>query len=212
MTLDQIFGTKPKDSIFLPLQPYTVRFNCQSGQMAVSDTEFLGAEAEISIIKVARFFGTLGRTSNVEWLQLFYIPAPDCEALPQNTVCVSYLKTRSVSQFQQVVTRLLGEGTNPAEGIFKVGFQAHSNDYGSYYSVQFGWRKRKGSAEMRQLQMIADFVEGGPQLLDLNGTRRMVCIDGLDSAIAQRLMEQAQANPELEAVELMQRLALPEAR
>jgi hypothetical protein len=136
MMLSNIFGVKPTDAVFLPSAPYAVRFNCQAGQLALGEDDFLGNAAEISIIKVSRYFGTLGRTQNAEWLQIFYIPAPDCDLLPANTVCVSYIKTRSVGQFQQCVTRLMGNGVNPAEGVFKVSFARHASGDRNYYSVK----------------------------------------------------------------------------
>lgn len=177
--LDDIFGTKPSDAIFLPSQPYQVRFNCKAGQLAVSEDDFLGKEAEISIIKVARYFGDLGRTKSAEWLQLFYVPAPGCDILPANTVCVSYVKTRSLSQFQQVITRLLSDGQNPAHGIFKIGFKHHVTGERDYYSVAWDWRERGEGDEGDQLQQIAGFMESQPVLADTRIASTMVCIDGM---------------------------------
>lgn len=208
--LANIFGTKPANAIYLPDAPFAVRFNCQAGQLAISETEFLGTEAEISVIKVSRYFGSLGRTRNVAWMQLFYVPAPGCKALPTNTVCVSYIKTRSLSALQQTVTRLVGQGVNPAEGIFGVSFQRHSNGDRNYASVKFDWRERKGKAELDQLQQIADFVESGPQLLDLDGTRELMCVDGLPSLLVQQMVDTAKLEPELTPHEVLQRLKAPQ--
>lgn len=208
--LSNVFGTKPANAIYLPDAPYAVRFNCQAGQLAVSETEFLGTEAEISVIKVSRYFGSLGRTRNVAWMQLFYVPAPGCKALPANTVCVSYIKTRSLSALQQTVTRLVGEGVNPAEGIFGVSFQRHSNGDRNYASVKFDWRERKGKPEIDQLKQIADFVESRPQLLDLDGTREMMCVDGLPSLLVQQMVDTAKIEPELTPHEVLQRLQAPQ--
>lgn len=182
--LSGIFGVKPKDSIYNPRQPYSVRFNCQVGQLAIGDDDFVGKDAEISIIKAQRHFGSLGKTQAVEWLQIFYIPAPECSILPANTVCVSYLKTRSLAGFEQLITRLIGDGINPAEGIFKVSFLGHTNDLGKYYSVRFDWRKRKatkGNDEIKQLEMIKQFMMGGEPIMDLQGSRDMYCIEGLSA-------------------------------
>lgn len=189
--LDDIFGTKPADSIFLPSQPYQVRFNCKSGQLAVSEDEFLGNAAEISIIKVARYFGDLGCTKNTEWLQLFYIPAPGCDILPANTVCVSYVKTRSLSQFQQVITRLLSDGQNPAHGIFKISFKHHVTGERDYYSVAWDWRERNESDEQQQLTQIAGFMQSGPVLTDTRIASTMVAIDGMPQEELDMLMSTA---------------------
>ena len=114
MSLLSVFGSKPAGSIFNPTAPFAVRLNCQAGQLALSETEFIGNSAEISIVKVARFFGDLGNTKRSEWLQIFYIAAPSCTVLPRDTVCVSYIKTRSLAAFNQGIIRLIGEGVNPA--------------------------------------------------------------------------------------------------
>lgn len=215
MTELNVFGTKPKDSIFNPSTPFAVRLNCQSGQLALSETDFLGKEAEVSIIKIARHFGSLGKTAGAEWLQVFYIGAPENKVLPQNTVCVSYVKTRSLSRFNQLITQLLGDGVNPATGIFKISFEKHggtnaSGEPTSYYSVNFDWRERKGAPEQKQLEMIASFMEGKPQLVDLNSTRAMVGIDGLEPHVIVQLQEVAQVeeNRRKTGSELLQLVAM----
>jgi hypothetical protein len=168
-----VFGTKPKDSIFNPSQPYAVRLNCQAGQIAVSEDEYLGNSLEISIIGVNHLFGSLGKTRDVEWMQIFFIPAPSCKFLPKDTVCVSYIKTRSISQFTQKITQLMESG-EPAEGIFILSFLSHTNSKGDpYKSVKFDWKPRKTAEEKKQLEQIIGFMQTLPKLADSNGTREM---------------------------------------
>ncbi|MEE3718726.1 hypothetical protein V2H45_18445 [Tumidithrix elongata RA019] len=188
MTAITVFGTKPQDAIFLPPQPFAVRLNCQAGQVALSEDEFLSTSLEISIIKVARYFGDLGKTKQVEWLQIFFVVSPTCKVLPANTVCVSYIKTRSLSQFAQTITRLMENG-EPAEGIFILSFQSHQNTQGQpYKSVKFDWRERKTAVEKKQLELIAAFMQNQPALADTNGTRDMVCIDGMTVTEVQQMV------------------------
>ncbi len=203
MTLSTVFGIKPDNAIYNPSTPYNVRFNCQVGQVALSETEFLDSEVEISIVKVSRYFGTLGNTKNVEWFQIFYIPAPSCKALPSNTVCCSYIKTRSVGAFQQTVTRLMGSGVNPAEGIFKLSFQKHQNGDRNYFSVVWNWRARKGKPETDQLNMVAAFMDSTPQLSDLSGTRQMLCVDDLSSLLVQEMIHEARLYPDFTPQEIL---------
>jgi len=175
------------NAIFLPERPYAVRLNCQAGQFALSEDEFLGKEAEISIISAKHWYGSLGKTKDTEWLQLFFIPAPSCQFLPKNTVCVSYIKTRSLAQFHQLITKLLAEdtGTDPAEGIFQVSFLSHVNSEGQpYKSVRFEWRERKTPEEIAQLEMIAQFLATKPILQDLEGTKEMIPFSEYASAKA----------------------------
>jgi len=209
--LSTVFGSKPDNSIYLPTQPYTVRLNCQSGQIALSETEFLGTEAEISIIKASTYFGSLGNTRNTTWLQLFYVPAPTCMILPANTVCVSYIKTRSLAAFHQLITKLIGSGTNPAEGIFKLSFVRHASGDRNYCSVRFDWKERQTEEEKQQLKMLETFMEGEPELIDLNGTRQMLCVDHLSSLLVQELVDAAKSHPDLTPHELLALLTTVEA-
>lgn len=187
-----VFGRKPADSIFLADHPYAVRNDCQVGQWKIGDDDFRGSTVEISIIRICRFFGNLGKSRNTFWLQLWFVPAPATANLPRNTVCVSYLKTRSVSEFSRKIIELMDAG-EPAEGIFTGSFAKHSSELGNYYSVRWDWRDRSSEAELRQLEQIGSFLDGQPQLLDLTGTRDMVSLDGLSEPEIQLLAESAKA-------------------
>lgn len=184
----QVFGTRPKNSIWLGDQPYAVRNDCQAGRWKVGDDDFRGKSLEISIIKVARFFGSLGKASNTFWLQVWFVPAPTCTTLPANTICITYLKTRSLSQFSQKIADLMANG-EPAEGIFSGSFAKHSNDLGNYYSVQWDWRSRTTPEEIEQLQQIADFLQSDPLLVDPVATRGMVALEGLSAAEITQLIQ-----------------------
>lgn len=70
MTSLKVFGTRPKDSIFIPQVPFAVRNDCQVGQWKVGDEDFRGNKIEISIIKVAQYFGSMGKTKNTQWMQV----------------------------------------------------------------------------------------------------------------------------------------------
>lgn len=186
----EVFGTRPKNSIWLGDQPYAVRNDCQAGQWKVGDDDFRGKEIEVSIIKVARLFGSLGKAQNTFWLQIWFVPAPTCIALPENTVCVTYLKTRSLSQFSQKITELLANG-EPAKGIFKGSFQKHSSDLGNYYSVVWDWRDRQTQEEEDQLEQIAVFLQSQPTLIDLAATKSLISTDGLSPAEMSQLIQSA---------------------
>ena len=192
MTNLQVFGTKPKDSIFLPQIPYSVRNDCQVGQFKVGDEDYRGNSIDISIIKVSQFFGSLGKTSNTQWMQIWFIPAPGCEILPQNTVCVTYIKTRSIAQFSQKITELMASG-EPALGIFTASFEKHSGDMGTYYSVVWDWRERSAAAEKKQLETLAAFLDTKPNLIDINTADRLICIDNSTPDEVQLLIAAAKA-------------------
>lgn len=186
--LDSIFGIKPKGAIFLPAQPFQIRYNCREGCLSLGEDDHLGKEAEISILKVSRYFGTIGMTADTEWLQIFYIGAPGCEILPKDTVCCSYIKTRSLGQFQQVVTKLLANGQNPAKGIFSVSFVDHVSGQNRYKSVKFEYRDRTES-EMDQLQAIGEFMTGNPRIVDIRPG--LQCLDSMSAEEVQFLLDGA---------------------
>ena len=185
-----VFVTRPKDTIFLPTTPFAVRNDCSTGQWKVGDDDFRGNTVEISIIKVSQYFGSLGKTKNTQWLQIFFVPAPGCDNLPSNTVCLTYLKTRSISQFSQLITELMESG-EPALGIFTGSFEKHSNEYGNYFSVKMDWRKRETEPEKKQLEQIANFLKSKPQLVDLS--TNLIPIDGMSPEEVELMIRSAKS-------------------
>lgn len=149
---------------------------------------------DISIIKVSKYFGTLGKTENVLWLQLFFVPSVnvDSKILPSNTVCCSYIKKQSIAHLFNKVQEAMNYG-DPGMGIFTLGFNREVGENGVYYTVDFDWRDRQSSEEKQQLDLIAAFMSSeGDQLVDIEGTRSMTCVDGWTTQQLQALVSQRQ--------------------
>lgn len=195
MTQLTVFGVKPVDSIFLPQMPFAVRNDCQIGQWKVGDEDFRGNSIDISIIKVSQFFGSLGKTKNAQWLQIWFIPAPSEEKLPSSTVCITYIKSRSISQFSQKITELMASG-EPALGVFTASFEKHSGELGTYYSLKWNWRERNTDAEKMQIEQIATFMQASPALFDMNNAANLICIDGMSNEEISMLINSARAEAE----------------
>jgi hypothetical protein len=199
-----VFGTKPANSIYLGDIPYAVRWNCKDGGLFIGgyEDEFRRTKTketvEISIIKASKYFGTLGKTMNELWLQLFFVPGPGCLTLPKNQVCVSYIKKQSVNNLMACVSEAMESG-EPAQGIFTGSFLKQAGDKGPYYTIGFSWRERQTDEEKQQLEMIEAFMALHPPLFDLTGTRDMACIDRLSTEEIQELVESAKAQARLEA-------------
>jgi hypothetical protein len=174
--LDLVFGSKPQGAIFNPNPALSVRLDCRDGVLTLGDGEALGKTAEISILKLSRWFGDMGQTKGAEWLQLFYVGAPNDKTLPKETICVSFIKTRSLGQFQRVVTTLLASGRNPAHGIFSLSFLDHVTGQNRYKSVHSEFRDRT-DAEMDQLETISAFMASNPRLVDIRPG--LQCLDNL---------------------------------
>ena len=181
-----VFGTRPTDAICLPDVPYSVRLNCKDGGLFVGGNEAQHRKTnpdqkiDISIIKVSKYFGSLGKTENVLWVQLFFVAANgvDSKILPPNTVCCSYIKKQSIAHLFNKVQEVMDWG-DPGMGIFTLGFNREVGENGVYYTVSFNWREREAEEEQQQLNLIAAFMsEYQNQLIDLEGTRDLICVDG----------------------------------
>ena len=186
----KVFGTRPQQGIFLPHVPFNLRNDLKVGNWKVGEDDYRGKEIEISILKVSQFFGNLGKTANAFWLQVWFVGAPNCSIVPKNTICLTYLKGRSIAQFSQKVTELM-EFNEPALGLFKGSFLKHSGDKGDYYSVIWDWRERETEEEMAQLEHIADFMATNPKLVDL--AVNLVPMDGLSPDEIELLVSSAKA-------------------
>jgi hypothetical protein len=165
-----VFGQLKTDEIRFFGTPYNIRNNCQVGQWAKDEENFLGNSLEMAIIHTQEMYGRLGKSTG-RWLQVFFIPAPsetkaphNYVKAPHNYVCVTYIKTRSLSQFGQKIIELMMNG-EPAMGIFTGSFQRHTSDLGNYFSVKFDWRERTAE-EMTQLRLIAEFLNTMPVFRD----------------------------------------------
>ena len=190
LTSFKVFGSRPKNTIFLPQTPYGVRNDCKTGLWKVGDEDYRGKEIEISIIKVCNMFGSLGKTLNTPWLQVWFVAAPQCTVIPQATVCLTYLKKRSIGQFSDKITELMQKG-EPALGIFKGSFSKHNGANGDYFSVSWDWHERTTEAEIQQLDIIAEFLSSNPTLIDLSVD--LLSIDNLSTQEIQNLMASAKS-------------------
>jgi hypothetical protein len=178
----KVFGKLMKEEINFFKPPYNVRNNCQVGQWAKSEDDFIGNSLNIAIIGTNEFYGKLGKSSG-NWLQIWFVAGPDETKLPKNIVCVTYIKTRSIAQFGQTIIELMSNG-EPATGIFTGSFLKHSNDYGSYASVKFNWRERTED-EKAQLVLIANFLATAPILEDTGLPKTMVKVYDGNYEVAQ---------------------------
>jgi hypothetical protein len=180
-------------SIFTTEYPYQVRFNCKEGKLSIGTNNHLGDTAEFAILSAARWFGDMGMTIGTEWLQIFYVGAPNCHTLPKDTVCCSYLKTRSLAQFQRTLTKVMASGENPAKGIFAASFADHVSGSGhDYKSVEFEYRDRTED-EIDQLHALAEFMQGAPVLEDVRNQHSLQSLDGMSAMEVQWFIDRSNA-------------------
>ncbi|MFP4133002.1 MAG: hypothetical protein ACLFTJ_02490 [Halothece sp.] len=176
--LTSIFGTIPEDSIFNPVPPYNLRNDCQVGQWKRGESDYKGSSLEIAVIKARKFYGVLGE-SRAHWLQLWFIASPNEDKLPKNTVCCTYLKTRSLDNLSGKLIELMTSNTDPGRGIFTAKFEKTQGKMGTYYYLDWDYRERDGEDEEFQLEMIAEFMQQQPTFIDTNKPNTLVCTDGM---------------------------------
>ena len=161
-----IFGTLNKDQINNLCPPYALRNDCKVGMWKVGDNNFKSKTLDIAILRTEHYYGKLGKGTATNWMQIFFIAAPLEKSIPQNIVCVTYVKTRSLSALGYKLIEIM-ENQDPSYGIFQTKFQEHKNDLGIYYSLIWDWRERS-EEEKAQLQLMADFLASQPILEDTN--------------------------------------------
>ena len=174
-----IFGTIPEGTIFNPTPPYNLRNDCQIGQWKRGEDKLMGSSLDISILKACKFYGNIGETYKTHWLQLWFVASPDETKIPRNTVCCTYLKSRSLESFSGELIELMTSQIDPGTVIFKAGFEKHSGKLGNYYSVSWEVREREGEAEKKQLEQIVEFIGTNPTFTDTTKPKALICVDGM---------------------------------
>ncbi|MEG4149436.1 hypothetical protein [Microcoleus sp. Pol12B5] len=203
-----VFGAKAANELLVPEIPIAVRNNCQSGQWAIGDTDY-GSKCSMTILKFSKFFGDLGQTSNTLWGQLWFIA--ESGELPQGTVMVTYIKNRSLNDFNRLVASVQSRGVEPATGLFIPEFAKHSgqkpDDSGlvkpiNYYSLKWSWQERKDWAIIEQAAAILSDASCQSKMVDWDGTKAMQCLDNLSPQEAAYIMRgDAYSQPAFAAVD-----------
>lgn len=180
-----VFGAKQKDEILVPEMPIAVRNNCQSGKWMIGDEEY-GSKCSMTILKFSKFFGDLGQTQKSLWGQIWFVA--ESGELPQGVVMVTYIKSRSLSDFNRLVASVQARGVEPAMGIFVPEFLRHSgqkpDETGvlkpiNYYSVKWSWVERTDWKLLDAAAAVLTDSSNLSRMIDLEGTRYMVNLDNL---------------------------------
>lgn len=175
-----VFGTLPPDSIFNPIPSYNLRNDCQVGQWKFGDSDYKGNELEIAIIKASKHYGNLGESKKMNWLQLWFIPSPKEQKIPANTVCCTYIKTKSMDLLGGKLIELMRSQIDPGMGIWKASFVQNKGKLGTYYNLNWEYREREGEKEQEQFDLICDFMQSNPSFADTSKPKTLLCVDGLE--------------------------------
>ena len=189
--LDQVFGTPAIDSIIIPDFAINLRANCQRGYWTLG-SEPAGDKCVLSILKFGKFFGDLGATTETLWGQIWLVAEPgSSEEIPDNVVMVSYIKTRSLGSFNQLIVRLQSKGINPATGVFCPKYINHTKGLpdgttANYFSLEWHWRER--TDEDNSLEKLSNCLLHASSFVDPTGTANMQCLDGLGASEIQAII------------------------
>lgn len=185
MPIFSVFGAKENNTILVPEMPISVRNNCQSGKWIIGDEEY-GSKCSMTILKFSKFFGSLGQTQNTLWGQIWFVA--ESGDLPHGVIMVTYIKSRSLNDFNRLITSIQAQGIEPATGIFIPEFAKHSgqkpDEQGilkpiNYYSLKWSWAERKDWSVIEQAAAVLADNGNLARMIDLEGTRRMACLDHL---------------------------------
>lgn len=189
-----VFGAKPEDALSVPEIPIGARNNCQAGKWTIGDEEY-GSKVAMTIIKFSKFFGNLGQTKNTLWGQVWFVA--ESGELPHGVVMVTYIKNRSLNDFNRLVVSIQARGVEPGEGIFIPEFIKHSgqkpDENGvikpiNYYSLKWDWIERDNWDIVEQAAAVLSDPHSLSRMIDLEGTRDMVCLDNLPPSEIATLM------------------------
>lgn len=199
MTTLSVFGTKPKDAILVADNIPNLRCNCQEGQWKIGD-EALGNKLECSILKFSKYYGTLGQASNTYWGQLFFVAEnSSSHDIYRECLMVTYQKTRSLSSFLNLITKLQCKGIEAAEGVFIANFVKHQgqkpDELGAvkpinYYSIDWQWRER--TEKDNSIEQLVGALDHADKFIDCQGTAKMRCLDGLAATEIQQIISRQQ--------------------
>ncbi len=185
-----VFGAKPPDALLVPEIPIAVRNNCQIGKWTIGDTEY-GSNCSMSILKFSKFFGDLGKTSLSLWAQIWFVA--ESGELPKGVVMVTYIKTRSLNDFNRLVISVQSRGVEPATGTFIPTFTKYNGENGAYYGLTWEWEEKKDLSIIQQAATVLNDPQMRSNLFDLEGTRNMVCLDHSSKEEIRALTQNRQA-------------------
>jgi hypothetical protein len=183
-----VFGKVPEDAIVVPDFPIPAKNNCQAGKWIIGDEEY-GSKLAMTILKFSKFFGDLGQAKQTLWGQIWFVV--DEGELPHNVVMVTYIKGRSLSDFNRLVAEVQSTGVEPGEGVFLPDFIRHSGQKPdkdgvikpiNYYSLKWDWAERSDWEMVEQAAIVLSDTQNLSRMIDLEGTREMTCLDNLPPA------------------------------
>jgi hypothetical protein len=180
-----VFGFKEENKLVVPDIPIHTRNNCQAGKWTMGDEDY-GSKVTMTILKFSKFFGSLGQTKHTLWGQIWFIA--ESGELPHEVLLVTYVKGRSLSDFNRLVATVQARGIEPAEGLFIPSFIKHSGNKSdemgvikqiNYYSLKWDWLERSNWDMIEKAAAVLANSQNQARMIDLDGTREMICLDEL---------------------------------
>lgn len=202
---ESVFGSLPSENeIFIPDAPFAIRNNCQIGQFTLGSSQQLGNKLSLRAVKFCRFFGDLGQSQGQLWGQLWFVAEPGKSGdIPADILCITYLKTKSLSELNGLVSQLFANKVNPDTGVFTCGFIKESKSIigldgqpmqANYYSLGWSWQSAQEFKSAYTNEQLAELKAKSSLFQDLEGTANMVCLDYLSPSERSQLVASRSQN------------------
>lgn len=157
------FETEETDVIRMSTPPTSLRNDCSGGQGGFyAGPKRVGDILHCSILETRKYYGQLGKTSNTNWLQIWFVPEPgSSEGIILNKLQVTYIKKESLENYENNrdwVLREIYKGVykNPAHPVYTAVF-IQKNGLAPYYVL--GWGTRKRTKEDNSLEDLQAFYQ-----------------------------------------------------
>lgn len=150
------YFTKRTETIVVPELAVSLRNDCQRGQWV--ETSSVGDTLHCSIIDDKDFRGSLGRTTDERWKQLWLIAEKgSSEKITKNTLMVTYIKRESLESFVKLQAEVEAKGILPVEPVYIVTFkEIHKGDR-NYFVLD--WKTRPRTPEDNSIQDLETCYE-----------------------------------------------------
>lgn len=174
-----VFGSKPKDAVYVPDNAYAIRNDCKFGRWTDGNGEKgLGKEAQMVIVGFENFYGNLGKTKLENWGQVWAVCIEGC--IPQNIVFCTYVKRESLQNLNKLVNKVISENDNfdPGNGIFTPTFSYREGQWGPYWALTWEWERLEEDAPIIE-RIKASLKDKYHLLEDPIGTKDMISLKGM---------------------------------
>lgn len=191
--------------ILVPEMTISVRADCQIGSWKLVEDAIPG-DIKMSIIKVGKFYGAFSDAIRpTEFMQLWFVAEEG--NLPKDTVMVTYVKTESLRNLNNLLITLIAKRINPSSGVFIPKFnkkekmlldETGKSSKASYYCLTWTWEPRTDDARASELSAVVSEPTNQLKMIDDSISGRLVLLGEQEEPASlppQEEVKQLEGNP-----------------